>query len=280
VSYGLGWREDAPDPLDFDVAGRFGGPAVAFTASSLRRFKNGYLYQNGFGACVGFALARALHMALLAADERAGRPLSAAMPSPMFLYYNGRRQEAVEARALGQADPPVRDVGSFPRLVMKGAKAVGYCRERDYPFHDGAADINGYPNDNRKPPPRAYMSAFDQRNLTYRRVYETTEEGRAREVARCLAAGIPVIFGMTVDTSFMNHDGRSVVTSIDLSKKVGGHMMTVLEATDDGPVVDNWWGDNWGDGGEARLSWSLFANPLVRDIYAIEAAPAFSSEAP
>jgi hypothetical protein len=277
---GLGWKEDAPDVRDFDNAERFGGPAVAFSPASLRAYKQGELYQNGFGACVAFALARAIHMALLVADERAGRPLSASMPSPMFMYYNARRQETVEAREDGRPDLPVIDKGSFPRLAMRAVQNIGFCREQDYPFADGAADINGFPNDNRRPPPRAYMSAFDQRNLVYRRIYAYGAEARAREVARCLAAGSPVIFGMTVDEAFMDNDGPAVIDSVDLSKKVGGHMLLCLDADDTGPGIDNWWSSRWRQNGEARLTWDLFAQDHVRDLYAIDVVPAFSSEAP
>ncbi len=280
MSLGLGWKEDRPDPRDLDAAEKFGGPATAFTPASMTRFKRGYLYQNGFGACVGFSLARALHMALLAADEAADREMASAMPSPGFLYYNGRRQETVEARAFGEPDKPVTDAGSFPRLVMRAAQTVGFCREQDYPFADFAADTNGYPLDNRKPPPRAYHSAFDQRNFVFRRITAVGAEARAREVSRALAARMPVIFGMTVDEAFMSNTGPDLIGAVDLARRVGGHMLCVNDANDDGPGIDNWWGLDWRDGGEARLTWDLFAQDHVRDLYAIEVVPTFSSEAP
>ncbi len=277
---GLGWREDAPDPRDFDAAAKFGGPATGFSPASMTRFKRGYLYQNGYGACVGFSLTRALHMALLAADEAADRPLESAMPSPGFIYYNGRRQETAEARTFGQPDKPVTDAGSFPRLVMRAGQTVGFCREQDYPFTQFAEDTSGFPLDNRKPPPRAYHAAFDQRNFQFHRLLSVGADARAREVARCLAANMPVIFGMTVDEAFMANSGPDVIDSVDLSRRVGGHMLCALAADDDGLDIDNWWGLDWRNGGEAKLTWDLFAQDHVRDIYAIEVVPTFSSEAP
>lgn len=274
----FGWKEDAPDSRDIATTAAYQDVPTGDGVPSLRAYKRGYLYQNGFGACVGFAITRALHMSLLIEDERNGRPLSASMPSPGFIYYNARRQEAVEARLLGQADPPVIDKGCFPRLAMRAVQNIGFCREQDYPFSSLHVDIISFPSDNRKPPARSYMAAFDQRNLRYSRVYQTGSARRA-EVERLCRAKVPLIFGMTVDSPFMRNRG-GVIDTIDLSQKEGGHMMTVLETPEDGPVIDNWWGNDWGNNGEGQLSWGLFCSDIVRDIYAVEAAPAFSSEAP
>ncbi len=59
----------------------------------------------------------------------------------------------------------------------------------------------------------------------------------------------------------------------------GGHMVTVLEVTEDEVIFDNWWTERWGSLGVGRMTHALFGSAVVSDAYMIETAPLFA-EAP
>ena len=253
--------QDPTDLRDYDFRDRL--RAVGKTSAetpSLLPYRAGRLEQNGVSACVGFALARALHICLLAD----GYP-SAPVPSPLFLYYNGRAAE--NAGEDVDAAPPVEDRGSYPRLVMQACRALGFCAAADWPF--------AHAQRNTRPKLRCYRRAYDQRALEFFRILSSGQD-RIDEVKAALSNNWPVIFGMPVDKAFLQHRGSDPIMSLNPAEIVGGHMMTVV-AWDGAVMVDNWWGEDWGYGdGFGRISDDLFGSYVVGDIYVVKAAPLYS----
>lgn len=263
---GLGWLRDKPDARDFtlETMRAMRVPARSSATPSLRHLRVGRLYQGYAGACFAFALARAIHMSLLVQGEELP-----AVPSPAFLYWNGRAQEYA-----GQ-DPrfvPITDKGTYPRLGMKATQKLGFCQWPDDPYD--WRDVRT------RPPVSAYMNAFDQRDFVYARI-DGVGATRVGQVASALSAGYPVLFGMQVDHAYQDNEGE-VVQRLDPANIVGGHMQVVLDVTEEGVGVDNWWGGPderpWGrPDGTGMLSHDVFGSDFVSDVYAIIAAPTYSA---
>lgn len=270
---GLGYRQDEPDERDFPAERLLGVGASTVVPASMARFRVGTLEQRHAGSCVAFALTRAIDMALRAEAERRGaaNPTDLPLGAPGFVYFNARQQEVVDAKNAGRPAPPIEDRGSYPRLAMRAVQKLGFCADEAYPYAEALEHINA------PPPAHAYRFAFDQSGLKYYRV-SSTGIARVAEVARALAHGKPAIFGMFVDDAFMRNRGDRITSVNQSDPDGGGHMMTVLDVTETEVVVDNWWGNDWGDMGIGRLSHELFGSSVVSDVYIIEAAPSYSKE--
>jgi len=260
VSRALGWREDVPDPRDFSFRDRVGLPSVGGTETlSLLQYRTRRREQLDENSCVGFALARAIHVCLLAAGH-AGAP----EPSPAFIYFNGRAGEHA-GEDVSAMPAPIDDNGSRPRVVMQAARAHGFCSEADCPYDTSKR--------NERPKLTSYRRAYDQQALQYYRL-DSDGQDRIDDLKTALRSRYPVIFGMDVDQAFLDHRGTGAVRSI--GDVLGRHMMCVL-GYDGAVLVDNWWGDDWGfDDGFGRISDELWGSSRVADIYAVKAAPVYS----
>lgn len=263
----LGYLKDVPDARDFPAEVIFGAPVGAYLVpATMKQFRGARVFQGGANSCVANALSRAIDM-VFRRTGIADPPFA----SRRFLYWNARRQEAREASEQGAQPEPMSDRGCFPRLAMRAVQRLGFCPETEYPYSDSPSAIA------ETPPPLAYRAAIDQSGLQYGRV---ASSGMARviEAAQGLQAGAPPIFGTLIDGAFMRNRGE-VITNIDMTDIVGGHMLTVVEVTHDHVLFDNWWG-GWGDEeGYGKMSLDLFGSTAVTDCYLVKTSPTFSTEA-
>lgn len=269
---GLGYRQDAPDERDIPAEQLLGAGPPTVVPASLAKFRVGTLEQSHASSCVAFALTRAIDMALRIEAERRGAPATELpLGAPGYIYFNARQQEVVEAKNAGRAAPAIADQGSYPRLAMRAVQKLGFCPDEAYPYAEALQHINS------PPPAHAYRHAFDQAGFAYYRI-SATGIARVADVARALAQGKPVIFGMFVDTAFMRNRGARITSVNQDDPNGGGHMMTVLDVTESEVVVDNWWGNDWGDFGIGRIAHEVFGSSAVSDVYVIETAPPYSKE--
>lgn len=275
--HALGYRPDVFDERDLLAEQLLGvAPRQELVVSaSMMKYRSGALLQGGASSCVAHALCRSIDMCLRCELENAGKAhVTPPPPSRRFMYFNARRQEAVEAHTRGEQAAPMTDGGSFPRLAMRAVQKLGYCPEAAYPYSDDARTIND------PPPPSSYQAAFDQTGFRYYRV-PLMGAARVAMVARALARGKPVIFGMFVDTAFLDWKGGTAIDHVNGSDpNGGGHMLSVLEVTATEIVHDNWWGPEWGDAGVGRLTHRLFGSGIISDVYVIETVPTFSIDPP
>lgn len=262
----FGWLPDPVDSRDHSAtqviqsAGRAGGKP------SLLHLRKGKLEQGGTSSCVGHAVARGIHVSILGQLPE-GKTVE--LPSAYFPYYNGRVAERIgmtpaDRSAVKALEAPVVDEGSHARLVMKSTQALGYTPYSLWP--------NNPLRVNRRPSPRCYSRAFDQKGFRYARIYETGA-ARVDALIMALAAGWPVVFAMDVDEAFKDHVGTAPISTI--GQRVGGHMLAALAFDGEAVVFDNWWGPRWGSGGLGRMTPALFGT-VARDIYAIQAASPYS----
>lgn len=262
----LGYRVDAYDYRDRLTAHLMcvSKPLGGSDRADMTRFRGPHIRQRNTSACVGFALARAIQMSLWVQGYT-----SAPMPNALDLYVKGRRQQYA---GMGIEElPPLRDEGSFPRLVMQACRAAGFIPEESWPFDP--AHVND------DVPPFALAVSYGQRELSYYRV-EGAGQARIDAMVYALSAGFPVIFGMRVDRPFLDHYSPTPIKQVDASQVIGGHMMAVLSINEPSntALVDNWWERDWGGQGDGvgLLSLDLLRSSLVSDVYAVRAAPLYA----
>ncbi len=271
----LGYLPDEPDERDFDAEQILAAPKSSIIVpASMMRYRVGVFDQRDASSCVSFATTRAIDMWLRAEYERRGldaRDLPVGAPG--YIYFNARQRAVLDGLTR-----MITDDGSYPRLAMRAVQKLGYCGADAYPYEDFLAELALAKRERRSerpPPPTAYRKAFDQSGLRYYRISSTGKQ-RVADVARALGQNLPVIFGMDVDTAFMQNTGERVTSIDENDPDGGGHMMTVIEVTSTDVIPDNSWGPSWGQLGLGRISHDLFGSEFVSDVTVIEAAPLFS----
>lgn len=232
-----GYRRDARDPRD-----RHFVPAIATTYPAvidLRRHCPPVMDQSAIGSCTAHGITGALRHALI----KAGKP--DVKLSRLQLYYDERKAEGTVAS----------DAGAEIRDGIKCAAKIGVGRERLWPYR-----IEHY---RAKPPAKCYADAVRFNALSYERV--AVDVGH---VKAAIAAGFPVIIGLTLFKSF---DGRDVEKTGVVpmpdphagDKPDGGHCVYVVGYGQRAGyfTVRNSWGRAWGDGGDCYFPEEYIGSP-------------------
>jgi len=203
------------------------------------------LDQGQVGSCTGHGSSEAVRAALI----QAGHP---DVPlSRLFPYYNGRAYEGTTKE----------DAGAMIRDVVKGLARFGAATEALWPYSESFAA---------KPAKAAYTDGAKRQVLEYRRVPIA-----AAALRQALAAGYPVIIGISVYESF--EDAKVAETGVvpmplDGEQMLGGHCMLCFGY--DGAAktfaVRNSWGAAWGDHGNCHIPYAYLGDPnLASDFWTI-----------
>ncbi len=259
-----GWKPDKPDARDYRAAALLSSQVDATQAPrqlapSLARFRTLRYYQGSYNACWAFAMARALHLNLLARGYRV------AFPSPSFLYWIGRSEEY--AGLAPDTVPPLLDTGTYARLGIKAVQDLGFVEWSawKYPERVGV-----------RPHPGIYLRAISQADLLYGRIDESGDA--CLEVIReALFASHPVIVGLHVGRKFEEWRSWETIEAGAFRDRDAMHMVTVLEDDPAGRrvLIDNWW-TQWGmEDGTAWVSYDAIGDrDICSDRYMIRAATA------
>lgn len=206
----------------------------------------GVFDQGQYGSCTGHGTSAGI----VAAFDLAGVPM-AFVPSPAGIYDLGR---CIDRAPL--TGTPLTDSGAEPNQVMRGiaewgVRPMGPLVEGRY-SDCGAANVNAEPD----------IAAIET-DACHLEIgaYAITSVGadRVADVRKALAAGLPVCFGVFVDTAFENwNPADGPVTAPDFADPSGGgHWLCALGYTTqaDGTTLvrfRNSWGTSWGDGGNGN----------------------------
>jgi len=287
-SRGMGWREDVNPSLKARRLSHAPGIRIGATpkTATLRQYRGRRLYQDGFGACVLFGIARALHVGL----QIDGNP-DPPMPSPWHLYHIGLAQEHEGVDA--DERPPLIDRGTYPAIVLEAARKLGFVPWDSAPYGPEGSTLEDHTPENAalaplypevaRPSSSALREGIDQSGLQWFDASYTSGTARSEAIADGMNAvrPIPFVLGMDVDTAFLWHRGSEPIRSIDPTRIEGGHMVEVVEILPGGhALIDNWW-DDWGgvddiDDGLGILHVDLLGSKHVRNVYGIISQPSFA----
>lgn len=230
LAQGMGYVPCGPSSRDYPCSQLLGrlGVAQGQLPSSIELMRDDFpiFDQQGTSSCSGCSLAQGLRIAL-AEDGKAVPQLS-----PLFLYYNARREDAPTATA-------VRDLGTTLRSAMTQVQRLGACPESRWPLDPARV--------NARPAWLAYRDGADYRGL--RGYYRC---GTIDEVKRALAARRPVVIGLQVDKAFLAKSGPAYIE--DTPGGAGGHAMLLTGYDAQGRYrLVNSWGTSWREGGRALV---------------------------
>jgi hypothetical protein len=224
---GLGYRPDPNDARDLKFSARAKASGTLPTAVDHSTSVLGILDQGATSSCVGHAWAAAIRLGLTLDGEAAP-----ALPSPLAVYY-WARAETGDQNA---------DDGTFIRSAAKALQRFGFPPFSEWPT-DAALVNSG-------PPHRVYKAAYDRKGM---RGYQRIVMGDLDGIRRALWGGSPVVFGMTVRESFLDHTGDGLI-DIDSGPIAGGHALCIVGYEGARFRIQNSWGTSWGAHGFAWVS--------------------------
>lgn len=223
--------------------------------------------QGQLGSCTANAIAAAIEYCLIA--QQYPYPFT---PARLFIYYNERLVEGTVGM----------DAGAELRDGLKVVNSQGVCPESDingkhqdwwWTYSDNQIKFRLHPSQS------CYKDALLHKSVKYEAV-----DLDANQIKTLLAAGHPVIFGISVYSSFESDSAAKTgiipmpATSESL---LGGHALLAVgytralpdgtTATEDYVIFRNSWADTWGDKGYGYIPMSYLTNAnLASDFWTIE----------
>jgi len=165
--------------------------------------------------------------------------------SRLYIYYNGRY--------VADADN-IEDEGSTLSDIIDGVKEYGACTETTWKFKEDA--VNDEPDGEAYDEGATFVVHDAERVPTNLKAWKTA-----------LAAGHPIIFGVSLFSSFDKHRKPGLVpmpSSTETSRgDHAGHAMLAVGYSDADKVfiVRNSWGRSWGDKGHCYMPYDYLMNP-------------------
>lgn len=244
-------RPVTPDQLDF--RDRLYQPPVSLqpATSLLPRIWLPVKNQNQTNACTGFALSTVIEYLLLK-GRREERPAI----SPFMLYSMARRYDEIpEPR---NADAKLSDTGSTLRGALKGWYKQGSCANRLWPDMDMPEATNKVPTD-------WWIDAVKRPLGAYYRV-----DPLSISDMHVALNDLGVLYASAVCHSGWEEDQDATrrraapkrwsdfwrIPCRKAESTDGGHAFSIVGYNEDGFLIHNSWGTNWGTAGYAILTYS------------------------
>lgn len=239
----FGWKPQKPDFRDR----KFTFEVMKLPPSIDYRPECPAVYNQGdLGSCTANAIAF-----LCEFDWMKEKKPNLYIPSRLFIYYNERVIE-------GTVDS---DSGAELRDGIKSLNKWGFCPESLWPY-----DINEFAV---KPPADAYSTALKEIVKQYGSI-----EQNQTAMQTALVTGFPIVIGFTVYESFMSEQVAStgiVPMPGPNESVVGGHAVAIVGYNEQGWIVRNSWGTDWGMQGYFIMPYQYFTDPnLASDLWCVE----------
>lgn len=251
----LNWKPDKPDFRDskYKLHLEMKAKIAAFPASvSLESHMPAVFDQLDLGSCTSQGIGAAVdYLQLLdLRDHLAGKPeefdASKFVPvSRLFIYANERYIEGT---------PITEDSGAQIRDGITAIQKFGVCQEILWPYSDQNAFV--------KPSEDAYASAINHK-IPYG--YRVDNTAGTNQIIRSLVHGYPVVFGMTVYSSFMSDEvaNTGIIPMPQPHEEIeGGHCMLIVGYDLKAKTyrIRNSWGPVWGQNGYAEAPMAMIEN--------------------
>lgn len=241
-----GWKREKHDVRDF----KFTAP-VGVTVPSAVDLSGGCpaVYDQGeLGSCTANAIGAAIEF-----DQIKQNKAWDFMPSRLFIYYNERAMEGTIHE----------DSGAAIRDGVKSVNTNGVCKESLCPYN--------IKNFTKKPSQQAYKEAILHKSLQYAKLDNTN----VLNLKKCLAGGLPFVFGFTVYEYFESPEMASTgVLNMPAANEqnLGGHAVMCVGYDDAKKafLVRNSWGASWGLKGYFWMPYEYMTNVnLASDFWVI-----------
>lgn len=250
---GLGWIPDIPHLNDK----RFRAPArslVTVLPEEVVLPHTQILDQGATNSCTGHA-ASSLYRYML---RLLGK--TEFQPSPLFIYYFGRR-----VPRLGWEN---EDMGAMPRDVMQTMISNGVVPETVWPFSEDPAKVN-------KHPPQDLLSNAKTNRIIEGKYVRMLATDNLYHLKYSLFQKLPFLIGVQVYSSFLDTGSDGMVSMPGMRETYeGGHLMYCTGYSDKLQkfFCPNSWGESAGDKGVFKLPYAYIANQgLASDFWRIEA---------
>jgi hypothetical protein len=187
------------------------------------------LDQGEEGACTGFGLATVANYLLRRRAAHADNTLV----SPRMFYELARRYD----------EWPGEDYsGSSARGAMKGWNKHGVCAETDWPYHMAPRDKQGLTDERAEAARRRPLGAYFRVNH------------KDLVAMHAAIAEVGVLYATAiVHDGWSNVQGDGTIVQSDVIR--GGHAFAIVAYDGEGLWMQNSWGEDWGRGGLARISY-------------------------
>jgi len=210
----------------------------------LRKWCSPVENQSSAGSCVGNGVVGALEFLQI----RNGQPFSDL--SRLFVYYNSRLMHKSQDK----------DSGTYISLAFGTLSSLGTCAETKWPYDLSKLFI--------RPTWGSYREAYANKIDSY---YKIGGVGQTRIdfIQRALRAQHVVVFGMTVDKTFMDYAGGIMAMPTPNRQTEGGHCMVIVGYDNNTQcwIVRNSWGIGWGENGYAYIPYAYLDASSANDFW-------------
>lgn len=151
------------------------------------------------------------------------------------------------------------DSGTYISLACEVLKRFGVCRDKIWPFKKE--------NLFKPPPIMATREAYLNKIFGH---YRLTKSGNdlLDDIILNLQSKNPVIFGTQVDENWFNYTSNNEPLGIP-EKPLGAHAMVLVGFVNGCFIVENSWGQFWGDNGFAFVRPEVFTHKYTQDAWTI-----------
>jgi C1A family cysteine protease len=142
-------------------------------------------------------------------------------------------------------------------LVAESVKRFGVCRESMFPFDESKLFI--------PPPILADRESYLNKVEGHFRIASTGSD-RVDDIIANLQVQNPVVFGTEVGQDWFDYNSKSDPLGVCQSSK-GRHAMCIVGWVGGLFIVENSWGNTWGNNGFAFVKPELFMSPATQDLW-------------
>ena len=255
-----GWLPDSSQPdassnVDLVFSDNYGN--LLSNSSTTAVEKNGIVDLRGWcspvenqrelGSCVGNSVVGALEFLQI----RDGAPYKDL--SRLFVYYNSRLMHRSQEI----------DGGTYIRLAIGTLSSLGTCSEQKWPYDVSKVFV--------RPSWGSYREAYANKVGSYYRIVGVGQD-RVQQVKAAIQTANPVVFGVSIDKSFLQLSDEEVPT-LNRNEIVGAHAMMICGYDDvkRSFIVRNSWGTTWGSGGYCLMPYSYLDAGEADDFWVITA---------
>ncbi len=241
------WHPSLPDFRDKFMKLQRAGSANLPPSVDLRPHCPRLYDQGQLSSCTANAIGAALEFEMMKQGQKVFTP------SRLFIYYNERAME----------NNIPNDDGAVIRDGLKTVVKDGACPEDMWPYVPAKLPV--------RPDARCYTEGLNHQVLKYQRLNQTLDEFKG-----CLAAGFPIIFGISIFEGFESPEvARTGIVNMpkENEKDLGGHAILAVGYNDHDKrfIIRNSWGDKWGQGGYCTLPYEYMTNSqLASDFWTIQ----------